>query len=110
MKLPNRGTAVIAEEKVTKYLLSTDHEDGRHKAALFRRFGFSAADWETLVTALLRHAADHDVVETVKSPFGTRYIVEGDLMAPDGRNLLIRTVWFIDTDGRNPRLVTAYPM
>jgi hypothetical protein len=42
MKLPNVEAAVISEDKITGYLLSTTHRDGRHKAAFFLGFGFTA--------------------------------------------------------------------
>lgn len=39
-----------------------------------------------------------------------RYIVKGELLVPDGRTPLIRSVWFIETDEHVPRFVTAYPL
>jgi hypothetical protein len=39
MKLPNCEQAVVAEAKITRYLLSETHEDGKHKAAFFTHFG-----------------------------------------------------------------------
>jgi hypothetical protein len=35
--------------------------------------------------------------------------VSGALETPDGRNPLVRTVWFVGFDDLRPRLVTAYP-
>ena len=43
-------------------------------------------------------------------PFGTGYTVEGALLAPDGRTLRVRVVWFIEIGEAVPRLVTAYPL
>jgi hypothetical protein len=42
--------------------------------------------------------------------FGTRYVVEGDFQAPNGRIVQLRSVWFIAKDNLNPRLITAYPL
>lgn len=47
---------------------------------------------------------------TEETPFGTRYVIEGPLIAPNGRELQIRTVWFIEEGSRAPRFVTAYPL
>ena len=110
MKLPNHERAWIPQAKITEYLLSFTHRDGRHKAEFFVRFDFTAASWETLAAALLRHAADHEVAKIEESPFGRRYVVEGELQAPDGRAPLVRTVWFIEIEGSVPWLVTAYPI
>jgi len=41
---------------------------------------------------------------------GTRYIIEGAVEVPDGRNLKIRTVWFLESGAGTPRFVTAYPL
>ena len=110
MKLPNLQAAMVSEEKITGYLLSTTHRDGRHKATFFLAFGFSADAWQVLAAALRKHAADYEVAKVENSPFGTRYVVEGALEAPDGRTPTIRSVWFIETDEPVPRLVTAYPL
>lgn len=110
MKLPNLGNAVVPAAKISGYLLSATHRDGRHKAAFFTRFGFTAEAWETLAAALLRHAAEHEVAKIEASPFGTRYIIEGELHTPDGRTPRLRVVWFIATGEVAPALATAYPL
>jgi len=110
MKLPHHEDAVVPQAKITGYLLSPTHRDGRSKADFFTRFGFSADSWEELATALLRHAAEHEVTRIEDSPFGTRYVVEGALPAPDGRAPLLCSVWFIETGEQIPRFVTAYPL
>lgn len=110
MKLPNLGAAVVPEGKVTGYLLSTTHRDGRHKAAFFLGFGFVAAEWRLLAAALLRHASEHEVARAESTPFGTRYVVEGTIGTPSGRMPSIRSVWFVGSDEERPRFVTAYPL
>ena len=110
MKLPNLEHAVVPEAKVTEYLLSLGHPVGGPKAAFFARFGFSVEAWDVLAAALLRHVADHDVAATRPTAFGTRYVVEGPLETPDGRDPRIRSVWFVRRGASAPRLVTAYPV
>jgi len=110
VKLPNLEQAEIPQEKITGYLLSITHRDGRHKAAFFMRYGFSPDHWEVLVEALHRHAAENEIAKTESTPFGTRYIVEGSLQAPDGRRPYLRAVWFIERIQNMPRFVTAYPL
>jgi hypothetical protein len=108
--LPHGEHAVVPEQKVVAYLLSETHPDGRGKARFFTAHGFSPADWEALADALRNHAMANLVVEAVETAFGVRYVVEGGLMAPDGRTPGVRTVWFIRTGRDVPELVTAYPM
>jgi hypothetical protein len=62
------------------------------------------------VSALLRHVADNEVSKMEDSPFGKRYIVEGELFGSGGRKAIIRSVWFVETGEDIPRFVTAYPL
>ncbi len=110
MKLPNHTQALVAESKITDYLLSLTHPRGQHKARFFMRFGFSPVAWQVLADALRQHAADHEVVRVDDTPFGTLYVIEGALLTPDGRAPMIRTVWFIEHGEDTPRLTTAYPL
>jgi hypothetical protein len=110
MRLPNHEAATVSEEKIIGYLLSATHRDGRHKAAFFLRFGFTAGNWQTLAASLLKHAAEHEVSKAESTPFGTRYVVEGTIETPLGRTPRIRSVWFLESDQDAPRFVTAYPL
>ena len=110
MKLPNAHAGHVPEKKVTLYLLNPAHPAGGSKASFFLRFGFTAAEWQRLSEALLRHARENDVVETEPTRYGIRYVVDGPLAAPDGALLNVRSAWFIDTDGTEPRFVTAHPL
>jgi Domain of unknown function (DUF6883) len=78
------------------------------KALFFSRLGFAATRWEELAEAFKRHAAENDVAEEKATTFGTSYTFEGPLVTPDGRNPVVRVVWFIETGETIPRLVTAY--
>ena len=109
-KLPNSEIASIDPRKVTHYLLDLRHPDGGAKAAFFMRFGFREDDPEPLMEALLEHGRSNEVVRLQKTAFGTNYIVEGPLNAPDGRKPRLRTVWLIDAGGGAPRFVTAIPL
>jgi|SRR3990172_3421166 len=110
MRLPKVENAEIPETKITRYLLSTTHRAGKSKAFFFRQFGFDLGRWEALALALKQHASDTEVALEKKTIFGTRYIIDGLLKAPDGRWLNIRTARFIDKDGDAPRFVTAHPL
>ena len=110
MKLPNVERAVVPDRKITHYLLSTAHRDGRHKEEFFRGFGFRLEAWEELASALLNHARNYEVVEIVPTPFGRNFVVEGALPAPDGRSPNVRIVWFIAKNAETATLVTAYPL
>jgi hypothetical protein len=76
VKLPNYENAIVSETKITGYLLSIKHRDGRSKAEFFAQLGFMGDAWERLAKSLLQHAAENEVAKVEDSPFGKRYIVE----------------------------------
>ena len=60
--------------------------------------------------ALLRHASEHEVAKIERTPFGTRFVVDGTMGTPGGRAPNVRSVWFVESDQDTPRFVTAYPL
>ena len=110
MKLPNAEHAIIAREKLANYLLNSGHRYGESKARFFISFGFQMEDWETMAAAFREHAAHHEVAKVKQTPFGPRYEIDGEVVAPDGRTPRIRAVWQVDDGEVAPRLITAYPL
>ena len=116
MYLPNAANALVEPAKITGYLLSPDHPDGRSKADFFGRFGFRREQWQILADALRRHGAAYPIAKAVQSRYGMRYSIDGELEAPDGRAPRIRSVWIIEIDDSEtaeeavPRLITAHPI
>ena len=109
MRLPNAEHARVDRAKVVDYLLSPEHREGGPKAGFFLRFGFTRQRWEDLADELLAHAVSHEVVRVVPTEHGIRYVLDGILETPDGRNPTVRVVWQIDDEDDVPRLITAYP-
>ena len=62
-----------------------------------------------LVEALLSIAKEGQVIETVGTPYGRKYVVVGTLQGPSGERKPLVTVWIVRRGEENPRLVTAYP-
>ena len=110
MKMPRAHQAYVQRAKITEYLLSPTHPDGRDKAAFFHHFGFRAEEWSLLADALRTHTLEYDVAKAQDTPFGIRYIIEGEIPTPSGRQPLVRSVWFVETGTTTPRLVSAYPL
>lgn len=110
MKLPSPERVRVPRAKIVDYLLSLSHPDGAGKARFFQRFGFSTGRWRILAAALRYHAGEHEIERMDDSPFGVRYTVVGPLRTPDGRNPVVRSVWFKARGGEVPRFVTAYPV
>jgi hypothetical protein len=98
----------VDEAKIVGYLLS--HSNGQGKAAFFLRFGFLPGAWAEMAEALKQLARSNPVVTAVDSPYGTRYSVDGELQTPSGRLPRVRTVWMLENDSDEFRLITAYPI
>jgi hypothetical protein len=107
--LPRLSEAVIEEAKILDYLLSTDHPEGRSKAKFFLFFGFQRDAWSVLKGALLRHAESNEISEVKITPFGTKYVIDGQLSTPTAETPLVRCVWIVEGD-KPPRLVTSHPL
>lgn len=108
MKLPNSESVQIDKAKIIEYLLSSTNEEG--KAGFFTRFGFSVAEWDVLAIALRQHATNHEVTQVIQNIHGTKYVIEGTLTTPTGRNPYVRSVWLIEMGKQAARLITAYPV
>jgi hypothetical protein len=109
MNLPNSEKAVVTPDKLKDYLLSKSHLVGRWKASFFRSIGFNETNVNELKDALLDVAHRGEVKSTTTSAFGVKYVVEGKIFAPNGKNVIIQTVWVVESGEVRPRLVTAYP-
>jgi len=91
-RLPNGELAIVPEQKITEYLLATEHRRGGSKARFLLRFGFRPEAWRVLEVALLHHAVDGTVVRQQQGIHGVTYAVEAPLRTPDGRDPAFRTV------------------
>ena len=107
MKLPNAERAVVDFAKVVDYLLNAGHPDNGGKARFFVSLGLGEP--AALVEALRGVAVAGEVVVQTESPHGLKFVVDGAIQSPSGRQPTVRTVWIIDGGEDTPRLVTAYP-
>lgn len=110
MYLPNRRAANVSKEKVESYLLSLSHPMGKHKAVFFTNIGFEATKSEMLIRVLKKLAKETVVTKTVSNAFGTKYVLDGYIYAPNQHKYLLRTVWMIENQLENAYLITAYPL
>ena len=110
MKLPNRDEAYIPLPKLQSYLLSLTHSVGQAKAKFFREFGFDETNIGLFEVGLLSLARNEEVADTIATPFGTKYIVDGRLSTPTDTFVNVRTVWIIEHGESKPRFVTAHPL
>jgi hypothetical protein len=78
--------------------------------ALHKSLGFSVDATDLLIAALREIAQTGEVVESVETSHGEKYVVDGSLSShtEGSHSQIARTVWIIDWGLEAPRLVTAY--
>jgi hypothetical protein len=108
-QLPRVADAIPDDRKITQYLLSTVHPTGASKAKLFISSGCSPGNWAELKSALLDHPRNNPATSQANTPFGQKFEVSCSLVAPDGRNTCVISVWIIEPPNPNPRFITTYP-
>jgi hypothetical protein len=79
MRLPHIDEAHVPEAKLSGYLLAADHASGRSKALFLHKLGFRRDQPDVLRRALLQHAADYAVSSVQLTPFGAKYLIEGQI-------------------------------
>lgn len=98
----------VAPNKVRDYLLNPDHPIGGAKARFFLGIGYSWPRVEQLIADLIQHGHRSTVTEEKQSPYGVKFVVDGPLLAPNGREYPIRTVWMEQSPGTLVLLITAH--
>jgi hypothetical protein len=102
-RLPNAERAFVEEPKLG-YLLRVEEKGG-----FFGAIDFSVREPDALRRSLLGHAREGSVVHTLRTPFGVKYVLDGPLKSPDGRDPETRSVWILEHGSDRPRFLTAYP-
>lgn len=107
-KLPNAERAVVEVEKLRDYSLNPGHDEGKHKARVFRAaLGFTQADAERLKEMILVAAPREEATEGRLTRHGQLYTL--DFVAPGLHgDVTIHTAWIVGTGTDFPRLVTCY--
>ena len=108
-KLSNADKAVIAPDQLREYLLNPDHRRGASKADLLLSLGYRTGEQQRLEADLRRQHVPADVATTLATDYGIRYEIVAPLVGPNGRIVLFRSVWQIDTGTDYPRLITMVP-
>ncbi|MCP4363144.1 MAG: hypothetical protein GY796_34515 [Chloroflexi bacterium] len=109
MKIPNGSQAIIHPDKLRGYLLNVEHKRGTSKASLLLSFGYTPENWQVLGNDLQQYHLTADVTAVRETPYGTRYEIRAFLITPNGRSLMVRTIWQVNTGTEYPRFITLFP-
>jgi hypothetical protein len=109
MRIPNTDRAVIAPDKLVKYLLNVEHPKGGSKAKLLVRMGYQPDNWQQLEADIRSQHLSAELTAETENEYGTRYEIVAPLAGPAGRAVTFRSVWQIDAGTDIPRLITMVP-
>lgn len=106
--LPNAHLAVLDDRKLTDYTLNTNHEEGKHKAFVFKAvLGITVLDADELKNRILQEILFNPAREGKEDKYGKRYSVEFSWTRM-GRTATVITSWIIRTGENVPRLTSCY--
>ena len=106
--LPNYEKAVILRDKLEGYVLNPTHDEGRHKARVFKRaLGFEQSDWEELKLRILAELPYHEAILQGEGLWGRTYLVMLPITGLNGKTADVETVWIIRPKTDFPSLVTT---
>lgn len=103
MRLPEN--AIIAEEKLTRYLLVLLPKDDKSK--FLAQAGYRLDNWQQLEQDLRTQVLSQpaEFVETTR--YGKKYVIRARLCGSNGVSLSVLTVWMVENE--TARFVTLVP-
>jgi len=82
---------------------------GPEQGSVFLQTRIQNGGLQALAETLRRHAAENVATPVEETRYGTRYVIDGTLAAPDGSSLNVRSVWFINRGTSCRGFATAHP-
>lgn len=108
MKLPNPEKTFIDEQKLIGYSLNFNHNEGQHKARVFKSaLNLTIDNLEELKTALFQAVKIYDAIPDKINPYGQKYIIDFPLTR-ENKTAIIHSVWIVRNNENFARLVTCY--
>lgn len=105
MKLP--GDALIASEKLTKYLLL--RRPVGDKSEFLKQAGYTVNNWKQLEQDIREQILTKDAVSIERTFYGELFEIRALLTGPSGQSLLLRTVWMQESESGMTKFITLYP-
>ena len=109
MMVPNADRSIIAQDKLTGYLLNMSHKRGGPKSRLLLGFGYRSDNPQVLESDLRVQHLSLEVARAHENAYGVVYEIEGPIKTPSGRTVRFCSVWQVDTGTEVPRFITMYP-
>ena len=106
--LPYSHNAEISIRKLREYSLNPAHDDGKHKARVFKSalgVGQSEALW--LRAEILRTLPHAGAVRQIEDKWGVRYAVDIEITR-GAKSAKVRTTWIIVRGDTRPQLTSCW--
>ncbi len=95
MKLPNPNLAVIDDRKLAGYSLNLDHDEGKHKARVFKAaLNMDVSHLEELKQALRSALESHDAFPAARNAYGQKYVIDFPLTREE-KTAIIHSIWIV---------------
>lgn len=105
MRLPT--DTLIAEEKLTGYLLKQRIEDD--KSRFLSQAGYEPENANRLLTDIRSQLMPLDATRIEQTDYGPKYAIRGGLTGPNGITLRVVTIWISDHATGKTKFITLYP-
>ncbi|HEY0545552.1 MAG TPA: hypothetical protein VGC91_09270 [Pyrinomonadaceae bacterium] len=95
MKLPNADRAEVNIAKLRDYSLNPEHDEGKHKARVFRSaLGFTIEDSDKPRRIILERILTGEATQHIATNHGERFVVDFEVDGLKG-SVTIRTAWMV---------------
>ena len=101
------GDALIASEKLTKYLLVK--RPVGDKSEFLKQAGYTVNNWSRLEQDIRDQILTKDAVSIEWTPYGELFEIRASLTGPNGQSLRLRTVWMLESGSGKTKFITLYP-
>lgn len=105
MRLPS--DSLIAQEKLTEYLLRWRPEDD--KSAYLGQAGYTAENAVRLMADIREQLMPLEAELIENTEYGPKFSVAGALTGPNGRALHVVTIWMTENATGQTKFITLYP-
>ena len=105
MELPS--DALIAPEKLTKYLLVK--RPVGDKSEFLKQARYTLDNWQRLEQDIREQILSQDATPIEQTVYGELFEIRASLIGPNGVSLAVRTVWIREAESRITKFVTLYP-
>jgi hypothetical protein len=99
--------ALISDEKLVKYLLAPKKRNDKSK--WLAQAGYTLENWPLLKEDIRQQVLPKSASLIESTDYGKMYEVRARLKGPNGKSLLVRTVWMVEAATNTTKFITMYP-